>query len=79
MGITHITPEEAVELYNALSLESYYDVQPFVQAYLESHPKDTPHEAIKFCAILAFNAGRVEGIRGERENVKNRRDKARKA
>lgn len=74
MNVTHITPQEAIKLLDALSLTDFRKMKPFVDEIARRYPDENTTFNIALCALVMFNAGRVEGIRAERARRAGGRD-----
>lgn len=64
-----ITPQEAVKLSHQLTTEHWKIAKDIQEAYCEDRNKVSADDTLKTCFSLAaiFNAGRVQGIREERQ------------
>ncbi len=76
MNVTHITPQEAIKLLDALSLTDFRKMKPFVDEIARRYPDKNTTFNIALCALVMFNAGRVEGIRAERARRAGGKDTA---
>lgn len=74
MNVTHITPQEATKLLEVLSLTDFHKMKPFVDEIARRYPDNNATFNIGLCALVMFNAGRVEGIRAERARRAGEKD-----